>query len=78
MTRRTQRFERSQPTGSNNSTTVLHKDQERQEIAADLAAFRKRGGQIEVLGNTPLRRELSRRQINDAAASQRTGTNTKH
>lgn len=24
-------------------------------IAADIAAFRKRGGRIEVLGNTPLR-----------------------
>lgn len=27
----------------------------RQSIAADIAAFRKRGGRIEVLGNTPLR-----------------------
>ena len=26
-----------------------------QSIAADIAAFRKRGGRIEVLGNTPLR-----------------------
>lgn len=26
-----------------------------QTIQADLAAFRKRGGRIEVLGNTPLR-----------------------
>lgn len=26
-----------------------------QTIAADIAAFRKRGGRIEVLGNTPLR-----------------------
>lgn len=28
-----------------------------QAIAAHLAAFRKRGGRIEVLGNTPIRRE---------------------
>lgn len=26
-----------------------------QTISADIAAFRKRGGRIEVLGNTPLR-----------------------
>ena len=26
-----------------------------QSIAADIAAFRRRGGRIEVLGNTPLR-----------------------
>lgn len=78
MTRRIQPFERSLPTGSNNSTTCPHKDRERQRIAAELAAFRKSGGQIEVLGNTPTRRELSRRQINDAAASQRAGHTTKH
>ena len=28
----------------------------RQSIAADIAEFRKRGGKIEKLGNTPLRR----------------------
>jgi hypothetical protein len=30
-----------------------------QTIASDLAAFRKRGGRIEVLGNTPLRSQAS-------------------
>jgi hypothetical protein len=52
----------------------MHKDKDRQRIAADLAAYRKSGGQIEVLGNTPARQELSRRQINDAAAASRAGT----
>ena len=28
-------------------------------IAADIAAFRKQGGRIEVLGNTPLRAHVS-------------------
>lgn len=74
MTRRTQLFERSLPTGSSSSTTCMHKDKDRQRIAADLAAYRKSGGQIEVLGNTPARQELSRRQINDAAAASRAGT----
>ncbi|MFY0183228.1 hypothetical protein PV767_04000 [Stenotrophomonas rhizophila] len=74
MTRRTPLFERSLPTGSSNSTTCMHKDKDRQRIAADLAAYRKSGGQIEVLGNTPVRQELSRRQINDAAAANRAGT----
>lgn len=64
MTRRTEAFQPSRPTGSNNSTTVLHKDKERQRIAAELCAYRARGGRIQVLGNTPMRRELSRRQIN--------------
>lgn len=30
-----------------------------QSIAADIAAFRKRGGRIEVLGNTPLRAHVT-------------------
>lgn len=72
------RVMRSAPTGSHNSTTVQHKDRDRAVIADQLAAFRYAGGEIEVLGNTPTRRELSRRQINDAAASQRAGHTTKH
>lgn len=78
MTRLIQLFERSLPTGSSNSTTCMHKDKDRQRIAADLAVYRKSGGQIEVLGNTPVRQELSRRQINDAAASSRTTSPTRH
>jgi len=68
------RVMRSAPTGSHNSTTVQHKDRERAVIADQLAAFRRAGGKVEVLGNTPVRQELSRRQINDAAAASRAGT----
>lgn len=71
MKRPTPAFERSVPTGSHNSTTVQHKDRERAELADLLATFRRAGGKVEVLGNTPVRRELSRRQINDAAAANR-------
>lgn len=65
------RLERSTPTGSNNSTTVLHKDQERQELARLMADFRKRGGAIQVLGTTAIRPSLTRRQINEANAEAR-------
>lgn len=68
------RVMRSVPTGSHNSTTVQHKDRERTVIADQLAAFRRAGGKVEILGNTPVRQELSRRQINDAAAASRAGT----
>lgn len=68
------RVMRSAPTGSHNSTTVQHKDRDRAVIAAQLAAFQRAGGKVEILGNTPVRQELSRRQINDAAAASRAGT----
>jgi len=68
------RVMRSAPTGSHNSTTVQHKDRDRAVIADQLAAFKRAGGKVEILGNTPVRQELSRRQINDAAAASRAGT----
>lgn len=68
------RVTRSAPTGSHNSTTVQHKDRDRAVIADQLAAFKRAGGKVEILGNTPVRQELSRRQINDAAAASRAGT----
>lgn len=37
-------------------TTVESQTPTHQSIAADIAEFRKRGGRIEVLGNTPLRK----------------------
>lgn len=39
-----------------------------QRIAADLAAFKKAGGRIEVLGNTPLRPYTSRTTSRKTAA----------
>ncbi|WP_448130698.1 hypothetical protein [Stenotrophomonas rhizophila] len=68
------RVMRSAPTGSHNSTTVQHKDRDRAEIADQLAAFKSAGGKVEILGNTPVRQELSRRQINDASAASRAAT----
>ncbi|AZM72874.1 hypothetical protein C9397_14430 [Xanthomonas vasicola pv. vasculorum] len=46
-------------------STVRHKDRERADLAAHLKAFAKCGGKIEKLGATPLRRSLSRREVND-------------
>jgi hypothetical protein len=40
-----------------------------QRIAADLAAFKKSGGRIEVLGNTPLRPYSSRTASRKTAAT---------
>lgn len=65
------RVMRSAPTGSHNSTTVQHKDRERAVIADQLAAFRRAGGKVELLGNTPARREMTRREINDSSGSRR-------
>lgn len=49
---------------SDASTTVRHKDHEREQLPADLAAFRAKGGVIEELGTTPLRPTLSRHAAN--------------
>ena len=37
-------------------TTVEARTLDHETIANDIAAFRKRGGRIEILGNTPLRK----------------------
>ncbi|PPT44544.1 hypothetical protein XarbCFBP8132_00595 [Xanthomonas arboricola] len=47
-------------------STVRHKDRERADLANDLKAFAKRGGKVEKLGATSVRRSLSRREVNDA------------
>ena len=44
--------------GKSASTSTAHLTSQR--IAADVAAFKKAGGRIEVLGNTPLRPYSSR------------------
>ncbi|WP_394000093.1 hypothetical protein ACF3M1_09540 [Luteimonas sp. WGS1318] len=38
-------------------------------IAADIAAFRKAGGKVEVLGNTPIQRRVTPAAGNAAAAT---------
>jgi len=45
------------------ATTVRHREQDRHEIAAQIEAFKHSGGQIEVLGNTPLKGSKTRRQV---------------
>mgnify|MGYP000926022378 CR=1 FL=1 len=45
------------------TTTVRHREQERLTLAAQVAAFQQAGGKIEVLGNTPLRGNKTRREI---------------
>lgn len=49
---------------SDASTTVRHKDYERDQLAVDIAAFCAKGGVIEELGTTPLRPTLSRHAAN--------------
>ncbi|MEN1928362.1 hypothetical protein WCE37_05070 [Luteimonas sp. MJ250] len=53
--------------GRANSTTA-HLTSQR--IAADLASFKKSGGRIEVLGNTPLRPYTSRTTSRKTAAAE--------
>ena len=54
-----------------------------ESIAADLAAFRKQGGRVEVLGNTPIRPRVnatafrSRGNTARKAATKTAGTGTK-
>lgn len=47
-------------------STVRHKDRERADLAAHLETFAKRGGKLQKLGPTSVRRSLSRREVNDA------------
>ncbi|MBB5860207.1 hypothetical protein [Xanthomonas arboricola] len=47
-------------------STVRHKERERANLANDLKAFAKRGGKVQKLGATPVRKSLSRREFNDA------------
>lgn len=55
-TRATAPLRRTSSSSAGTSTSHLTS----QRIAADLAAFKKSGGRIEVLGNTPLRPYTSR------------------
>ncbi len=56
---------------STHSTTIQHKEAERQVMAAKLAHFRAQGGLIQVLGPTPIRLNLSRCHINHISAEVR-------
>ena len=54
-------------TSSGSSASTAHLTSQR--IAADLATFKKSGGRIEVLGNTPLRPYTSRTTGRKTAAA---------
>lgn len=45
------------------SPSRREKEQAQQELAADIAAFRRTGGRVQVLGNTPMKKGKSRRQV---------------
>lgn len=51
---------------SDSSTTIRHKEDARVAIADQLDAFRRAGGKVEVLGNTPFKSVMNRRQGNDS------------
>jgi len=45
------------------SPTRRQKETEQQKLEADLAKFRKAGGRVQVLGNTPPKKAKTRRQV---------------
>ncbi|WP_426805342.1 hypothetical protein [Stenotrophomonas sp. SrG] len=45
------------------SPTRRQKETEQQKLEADIAAFQKAGGRVQVLGDTPLKKAKSRRQV---------------
>lgn len=52
--------------------TARQKAIEAEQLAADVAAFTKAGGKVQVLGNTPIdRTSISRRQVVEGGAEQR-------
>lgn len=53
------------------SANQAQKDAERIELEHQLAAFQQRGGKVEQLGNTPIKRGKSRRQAETERAQKR-------
>ncbi len=54
------------------AATTRQKAVEAEQLAADVAAFRKAGGKVQVLGNTPIDRiSISRRQVVEGGADRR-------
>ncbi len=48
------------------------KEQERQQLAVDLARFKKAGGKVQVLGTTAIdRKTISRRRVVEGGADRR-------
>ncbi len=54
------------------AATARQKAAEAEQLAADVAAFRKAGGKVQVLGNTPIdRKGITRRRVVEGGAEQR-------
>ncbi|WP_312708642.1 hypothetical protein [Stenotrophomonas sp.] len=54
------------------AATARQKAVEAEQLAADVAAFKKAGGMVQVLGNTPIDRTgISRRQVVEGGADRR-------
>lgn len=56
---------------SDAATTIRHREFDRQQLADDLDAFLAAGGQIEVLGHTPLRPSMGRHAANYCGYAER-------
>ncbi|MBA0255525.1 hypothetical protein IMCGPPIG_01662 [Stenotrophomonas maltophilia] len=59
---------------SDAATTIRHRELDRQQLADDLNAFLAAGGQVEVLGHTPLRPLMSRLAANHGSYAERMAT----
>lgn len=54
------------------SASDREKASEREQLATHVAAFRKAGGKVQVLGNTPIdRKGITRRKVVEGGAEQR-------
>lgn len=54
------------------SASDREKDEQRQQLAADVAEFRRKGGRVQILGNDPISKTgISRRQVVEAGLSRR-------
>jgi hypothetical protein len=52
--------------------TDREKEQDRQKLAADIARFRRTGGQVQILSNDPIgKKTVSGRQVIEGGADQR-------
>lgn len=56
------------------SASDREKEAERQQLAADLAAFQKAGGKVQTLGNSPIDKStITRRQVVEGGIEDRKG-----
>lgn len=54
--------------------TARQKAVEAEQLAADLAAFERAGGKVQILGNTPIdKSSITRRQVVEGGIEERSG-----